>query len=219
MSAKLMVALLAPLLLGSCMMAGMAGMGHIGGGDAHGAYSAAASGEPTIVKDVVVGGLRVTANFPAQAAGDALRYVVTIRDRAGRFVTGDVAVFLEVSPAGAQRADASRAVSHTGHFPETAQEPSIVVERTRVAPTEREAGQFTFRPIISSAGAYRLAFVVERVGDTLLEPAIVVDHIVTLATKAPATSARSHAMWGDRVTPLVLLGAGLMAVMMLVAVR
>ena len=171
----------------------------------------------TIVKDVVVGGLRVTATFPAQAAGDALRYVVTIRDRDGPFVTGDVAVFLEVSPARTQNADGSP--SHTGHSPETAREPSVGVERTRVAPAEREAGQFTFRPAIPSAGAYRLGVVVERVGDTLLDPAIVVEHVATLAAKAPATSAGGHAMRSGRVTPLVLLGAGFMAVMMLVAIR
>ncbi len=219
MSAKLIVALLAPLLLGSCMMAGMAGLGPMSGGDTHGASSAAASGEPTIVKEVVVGGLRVTANFPAQAAGDALRYVVAIRDRDGRFVTGDVAVFLEVSPARAQLADASPSHPGTGHSTETAGEPSGGVERTRVAPAEREAGQFTFRPAIPSAGAYRLAVLVERVGNTLLEPAIVVEHVATLSAKAPATSAGGHAMWSGRATPLVLLGAGLMAVMMLVAVR
>ncbi len=217
MSAKLIVALLAPLLLGSCMMAGMAGMGLMGGSDTHGTNSAAALIEPTIVKDVVVGGLRVTATFPAQAPGDALRYVVTIRDRDGRFVTGDVAVFLEVSPARAQNPDASP--SHTGHLPDTVHKPSTGVERTRVAPAEREAGQFTFRPAIPSAGSYRVGVVVERVGDTLLDPAIVVDHVVTLAAKAPATAAGGHAMWSGRVTPLVLLSAGFMAVMMLVAVR
>jgi hypothetical protein len=62
-------------------------------------------------------------------------------------------------------------------------------------------------------GVYRLAIVVERVGDTVLDPPVVVDHTAQIAR------ARSHAGWGGGVTPIVILGAAFMAVMMLVAIR
>jgi len=222
MRAKLMVALLAPLLMGGCMMAGMAGMagmGHMAGSETHGTNSAAAPDAATIVKQVNVGGLRVTAEFPAQAAGESLRYVVTISDRDGRVVAGDAALFLEVSPVHPPNANASPMASHTGHPLPAVQAPLDDVTRTRFMPAARDAEQYIFRPDIASAGTYRLAVVVERVGDTRLDPAIVVEHVVTLAPKAPATSARSHAMWAEQITPLVLLGAGFMALMMLVAIR
>ncbi|MHB0964124.1 MAG: hypothetical protein ACYC5V_13045 [Gemmatimonadaceae bacterium] len=215
MKAKLMVVLLIPLLASGCMMAGMAalgGSGHMmGGGLSHGGTADAAR-QPTVIKEVMSGSLRVTAEFPYVTAGDSLRYVATIQDRDGQARTENAIVFLEVSAA-TRNVVATPAPTHAGHSSMVVNTPLDVLERTRFAPVEREGGRFGFRPTIPAEGVYRLAIVVERVGDTVLDPPVVVEHTTQIAR------AQSHARWGETVTPLAILGAAFMAVMMVVAIR
>ncbi len=215
MKAKLMVVLLIPLLASGCMMAGMAAMGGsghmMGGGSSHDGTADAAR-QPTVIKEVMSGSLRVTAEFPFFTAGDSLRYVATIQDRAGHARTENAIVFLEVSSA-ARNVAASPAPIDAGHPSMIMNTPSAVLERTRLIPVERAGGRFVFRPTIPVEGVYRLAIVVERVGDTVLNPPVVVEHITQIAR------GQSHARWGETVTPLAILGAAFMAVMMVVAIR
>ena len=222
MKAKLMAALSAPLLLNGCMMAGMAGMGgmgHVSGGGTHDSGAAAAPGAPTIVKEVVAGGLRVTAEFPTYAPGDLLSYTVTLRDLDGRTITTDASVFLEVSPATMDSAVAAPAPTHAGPPAKIAHAMPGGLERMRFAPAERAGGRFVFRPSIPRDGAYRLTVLVEGARETVMDPPIVVDQVVQLLAITPEPSAPRHAMRGGGLTPLVLLGAGFMAVMMLFALR
>lgn len=121
-------------------------------------------------------------------------------------------VFLEVSSA-AGNVVATRAPTHAGHPSMVVTAPLDVVERTRLSPGERAGGRYVFRPTIATEGSYRLAIIVERVGETVLDPPVVVEHTTQIART------RSHAQWGGRVTPLVILGAAFMAVMMVVASR
>lgn len=185
----------------------------------HGSGLAEAPGEPTIVKEVVAGGLRLTADFPPYAPGDSLSYTVTLRDLDGRAITTDASVFLEVSPAIMGNAATSPVPTHAGHPAMIAHAMSGGLERMRFTPVERGGGRFVFRPSIPRDGAYRLTVLVERAGDTVLDPPMVVDHVVQLQATATGPSGGGHAMRGRGLTPLVLLGAGFMAVMMLVAVR
>ena len=223
MKAKPMAALLAPLLVSGCMMAGMAGMGGMspmGGGGTHGSGLAMAPAEPTIVKEVVVGGLRVTAEFPIFAPGDSLRYSVVLRGLDGRAITTDASVFLDVSPVRMGSAVASPAPMHAEDPAKSAHAMPGGLERMRFAPVERGGGRFVFRPSIPRDGAYRLAVLVERTGDTVLDPPIVLDHVAQmLPTTVGAPMSSGHVLRGGGLTPLVVLGAGLMAVMMLFAVR
>lgn len=209
------VVLLIPLLASGCMMAGMAAMGGgghmMGGGSLHGGIADSAR-QPTVIKEVVSGSLRVTAEFPFFTMGDSLRYLVTIQDRDERTRTENAIVFLEISPA-TGKVVASPAPTHAGHPSMIVNAPSDGFERTRLTPVERAGGRFVFRPTIPASGVYRLALVVEQVGDTVLDPPVVVDHTTQIAR------ARSHALWGGGVTPLVILSAAFMAVMMVVAIR
>ena len=219
MTAKLMATLLAPLLLSGCMMAGMGGMGHMAGGT-HGSSPAMAPGEPTVVKEAVAGGLRVTAAFPTYASGDSVTYTVTLSGLDGRAITTDASVFLEVSPATIGSADTSLAHTHAVAPAKVAHALPGGLERMRFLPVERGGGRFVFRPSIPRDGAYRLIVLVERAGDTVLDPPIVVEHVVQLLPTTTGTPmAPGHAMRGWGLTPLMLLGAGFMAVMMLVAIR
>lgn len=215
MKAQLMIVLLMPFAVSGCMMAGMAAMGgggHMsGGGSLHGGTADSAR-QPTVIKEAMSGSLRITAEFPVFTSRESLRYVATIRDRDGRAHTENAIVFLEISSA-TGNVVASPAPTHAGHPTMIANAPLDVLERTRLTPVERAGGRFVFRPTIPTEGVYRLAIVVERVGDTVLDPPVVVDHITQIAR------AKSHSTWGRGLTPLVLLGAGFMAVMMLVAIR
>lgn len=215
MKAKLMVVLLIPLLASGCMMVGMAAMGGgghmMGGGTRHGG-TADSTHQPTVIKEVISGSLRVTAEFPFFAAGESLRYVATIQDRDGQARTENAIVFLEVSSA-TGNVVATPAPTPTGHPAMTAHAAPDVVERTRLSPVERAGGRYLFRPTIATEGSYRLAIIVERVGDTVLDPPVVVEHTTQIAR------AQSHAQWGGRVTPLVILGAAFMTVMMVVAIQ
>lgn len=215
MKAKLMAVLLIPLLASGCMIAGMAvmgGGGHMtGGGALHGGIADSAR-QPTVIKEVMSGSLRVTAEFPFFTSGDSLRYVATIQDRDGRARTENAIVFLEVSSA-TGKVVATPAPTHAGHPSMIMNASSTGIERTRLAPVERAGGRYVFRPTIPTEGVYRLAIVVERVGDVVLDPSVVVDHTTQIAR------ARSYAQWRGGVTPLLFLGAAFMAVMMVVAIR
>lgn len=225
MKLTLIAALLAPLLASGCMMAGMSGMAGMGGmghsstDSTHGSTPANARGEPTVVKEVVAGGLRVTADFPARRVGDSLSYTVTLRELDGRVISTDALVFLEVSPVIMSSASASPGPTHAGHPAKTARENADGLLRTKFAPVERGGGRFVFRPAFLQAGAYRLSVLVERSGDRVIDPPLVVDHVVQLQAPATGPSGGGHAMRGGGLTPIMLLGAGFMAVMMLVAIR
>lgn len=215
MKAKLMALLLIPLLASGCMMAGMAAMsggGHMmGGGALHGG-TADSTRHLTVIKEVMSGSLRVTAEFPVFTTRDSLRYVATIHDRDGRARTENAIVFLEVSAATGNIV-ATPAPTPTGHLAMTAHAAPDAVERTRLSPVEHAGGRYVFRPTIAIEGSYRLAIIVERVGDTDLDPPVVVEHTTQIAR------AQSHAQWGGRMTPLVILAAAFMTVMMVVAIR
>lgn len=222
MKAKLIVVLLIPFLASGCMMAGMAamgGVGPIGGGRARRSGDAELLRQPSVIKEVTSGAVRVRVEFPPVVPGDSLRYDVTVLDRDGRAVTDDAAIFLDVSLATGNGIIGSPAQAHSGHPPKIAHGSSDGLEGTRIAPVERSGGRYVFRPTIPVDGAYRLALVVERVGDAVLEPPMVVEHIAQVLSTAPAAPPPAHSPGGGGRTPLVMLGAGFMAVMMLAAIR
>ena len=66
-----------PLLLSGCMMLGAGGMGHGGGG--HGPAEMTPMSGPTLIKEAVVDGVRITAEFPSYSLGDELAYRVTLQ--------------------------------------------------------------------------------------------------------------------------------------------
>lgn len=194
-------AVLCPLsLLSGCMMAGMGGMGGPMPTGTHGEDATTTVSDRLIVKEVVMDGFRMTADFPSFAPSESLSYTVTLRDLGGRAITSEVVLFLTVSSATGSSATAS---------------PNA----TQIAPALRGGGAFIFKPAIPRDGPYRLRIVVERVGDTAMEPPLTLEQVVQLAAHgehpADASQAAPRASW----TPLVLLGAGVMAIMMIFAVR
>ena len=221
MTSKLIAALLAPLVTSGCMMAGMAGMGgagHMGGTGMHSSGVVASPDGPLEVHEVTAGGFRVTTESPQRLTGDTLRVAVMLREPDGRAVTTDASVYLDVTPTSAFGSADQPTSTNALYTARLAHRTPEEVALRRFAPYAQAGGRFEFRSPITPDGAYRLAVVVERVGDRVLAPPIVVSRVIQSQAAAGA-SHQAGAPWGGQVVPLALLGAGLMAVMMLVTLR
>lgn len=181
-----------PLLLGGCMMLGSGGMAH---GSHGGGHAQAAMMGQTLIKETVVEGMRLTAEFPPHAIGDDLAYRVTLR-RAGdsaAVANASVAMFIG-------REDQ---MDHV----------------TRVAPSVLGDGAYVFRPIVETESAYRVVIRVERAEGVAPRSAVELEQVVRLGARmgmaAPQPDAIATSWW----TPAAILGAGAMAIMMLLVMR
>lgn len=222
MKTKLFTVLWPALLLNGCMVAGMGGMGgmgHMMPGGTHGEDPPTAVSGQHIVKEVVAHGIRVTADFPPFAPSDSLTYTVTLRDLGGRAITADASVFLSVSPAALTSDAMPPAPGHAGHPATTEGARRSDLALTRVVPVLRGGGTFVFRPSVPRDGPYRLTVLVERVGDTVMEPPLALDQVVQLSAHIESPTGHGQALGREGLTPLLLLGAGLMAVMMIFSFR
>lgn len=222
MQSKLIAALFAPLLTSGCMMAGMAGMGgmgHMSGGGTHAGGAAVSTDGTMEVSEVVAGGLRVSAEFPVQLAGYSSRFAVVLRELDGRAITTDAAVFLDVAPVGTRQRAAQPPPTHAGHPAKLAHAMPEDLARTRIVPVAGRGGWFEFHPTFAPDGVFLVTVVVERVGDRVMDPPISVSRVMQFAPRAASDSHAANAPWGGRAVPLAMLGAGLMALMMLVMWR
>ncbi len=195
MNTKLTAALWSLPLLSGCMMAGIAGLGHPMTGGTHVEDASTASSDRLIVKELVADGIRVTAEFPSFAPTDSLTYTVTLQDLGGRAITSEASLFLTVSPT------------------------KVAHDATRVAPALRGGGTFIFKPSIPRDGSYRLTVIVERVGENAMEPPLTLEQEVQLSAGSEPAADAGHARARASLTPLVLLGGGMMVLMMIFAVR
>lgn len=204
MRTRWLVMALSVMWLQGCMMGMMGGMGgmdqpmssEMSAGD-----SSMSAGRQRIVKEVVAGEMRVTADFPVFGPRDSLEYSVVLRDLDGRTITADATLFLMVSSA------TDQGMRHDLPAP------------TRLLPTRRSDGSFVFRPSIPRDGEYRLTVLVERVGATALDPLLRLDQVVQLSTPVHSAQATGNMQRKAGLNPLVVLGAGLMAVMMIFTIR
>lgn len=222
MRMKLIAGLLAPLLTNGCMMAGMAGMGgmgHMTGGGTHGGGAAVAADGTMEVSEIVAGGLRVSAEFPVQVADSSTRFAVVLRELDGRAITTDAAVFVDVTPIEKNSIAVPPVPTQPGH-PATLSHPAPRdVALHRIVPYARSGGRFEFRSFLEPEGAFRVTVVVERVGERVMDPPISVSRMVQSAPHAAGDAHAANPRWGGYAVPLAVLGAGLMALMMLVAWR
>lgn len=198
--------MLLPLFLGGCMMLGMGGMGS--GGGMHGSTPASAMGR-TIVKESVVSGTRITAEFPAYAIGDALVYSVTLRDARDASSAIDASIALRVTPTGSVNA-----VANSEHGESTVRPGQGNGATMRVTPEAIGNGTYVFRPTITAAGSYRFLFVVDRVRGATIDPPIDLEQTVQLGGPLG-----EHSGNGIGLAPAALIGAGVMAVAMLFMFR
>ena len=88
-----------------------------------------------------------------------------------------------------------------------------------VSPDEIGDGAYVFRPAIATGGAYRFVFVLEKIGNVALASPIEVEHTVQLLGQRDRHSGHGDPATRSAMTPGVLIGAGVMAIMMLFMIR
>ena len=184
-----------PLLLSGCMMLGSGGMGHGGGGAGHGHAQPVPMSGQTVIKETAVEGLRISAEFPPYSLGDDVAYRVTLRRERDSTAIGDATVAMFIGLDGAR----DRA--------------------TRVLPSVRDKGVYVFRPVITAEGAYRVVIRVERVGNGTPTSGAELEQVVRFAARMDMTAGQADGGGTSWFAPTALLGAGVMAVMMLVMLR
>ena len=192
---RMTVVVATPLLLSGCMMLGAGGMGHGGGGGGHGHAQMTPMVGQTLIKEAVVDGVRITAEFPPYSLGDELAYRVTLRRERDSTAIGDASVVMLIGPDG------------------TRDRP------TRVSPSARDNGVYVFRPVITAEGAYRVVIRVERAGTVTPTTGAELEHVVRLAARMNMSAGQEDGGGSSWFTPTALIGAGVMAVMMLVMLR
>ena len=211
---KLCAVILAPLFLSGCMMLGMGGIGHSGAGGMHGASQSSTMRGQTIIKESIANGIRITAEFPPYVLGDALAYTVTLRDVRDNSTISDATTALIVT------SDDNRSNgSHPGHLDSSVTLNQRSSWTKKISPEVIGNGTYLFRPSITSGGAYRFTFVVEKVDNVTINPAIEVEQTVRLLSQADRQSENGDHKTGSGVSPAVLIGAGAMAIMMLFMFR
>ncbi len=214
---RMSIVLAAPLFLGGCMMLGMGGTGS--GGGMHEAANDARNGQ-TLVRESVVNGIGITVAFPPYASGDKLAYTVTLRDTRDQSPISNASLVLVVT-ADATRNQGSRSVqsgAHAGHGEPSTAPSQETVGRMTFTPEAAGNGTYVFQPSITTPGAYRFLFVLERAGTMTMDPQITVEQTVHLDSRGDQHSGTGDHM-GSRRSPAVLLGIGAMALMMLFAMR
>ena len=211
---KMYAVLPAPLFLSGCMVLGMGGMGLAGGGGMHGASHGSSMNGQTLVKESVVNGIRITAEFPPYVFGDELAYKVTLRDVRDKSVISDASIALIVT------SDNNRnQSSHAGHLDSSVTQNQGSRWRMKISPDVIGNGTYVFRPSITNGGAYRFAFVLERVGNVTIDPAIEVEQTIQLLGQTDQHSENGAHRTGSGISPAVLIGGGVMAIMMLFMFR
>ena len=207
---KLYAVTLAPLYLSGCMMLGMGGMGPSGGGGMHGASQGSTMKGQTIVKESIANGIRITAEFPPYVLGDALAYTVTLRDVHDKSVISIASIALTVTSDGNHNQG-----SHAGRLDSSMGQSNV--GKTTISPDNIGNGTYVFRPSITTGGLYTFVFLLDGVGNVTIDPPIEVRQTVQLDGRKTQHSGNSDR--GSRMAPAVLIGAGVMAIMMLFMFR
>lgn len=193
----------------------MAAMGHSTGSAMPASSAATASRVSSTSVKVVDGAIALTVDFSAPRANDSLIVAVTL---AGPEPTGgrDADLTLTIVPASVASGEhESVGGARDGAF------GTMVL-----SPVRNGGGDFIFRPVLPRDGPYRLTVGLRRVGARTFEPPIEVVHVwdpsqPSRAADATARAGDATTHAGDRTrrTPLLLLGAAAMAVMMLFTLR
>ncbi|MBX9927800.1 MAG: hypothetical protein K2X99_02715 [Gemmatimonadaceae bacterium] len=196
-----------PLLLSGCMMAGM---GHATSSSMPRRSEATPPPVSPTTATVVIGEIRMTVDFRPSTADDSAQLVVAVvgpRPLSGR----DVDLTLTIVPVSATTA----AVEHGSDVRRRQSTYDSIV----LSPVEDAAGPWVFRPVFPRNGPFRLTVGLRRAGTRTFLPPIEVAQVWDLSPTPRAMVGASHSVDRSGLTPLVILGAGLMAVMMLVGIR
>ena len=149
----------------------------------------------TVIKDTVVEGVRITAEFPPYAYGDNLAYRVTLRRERDNTAIGDASLALLIGPSDARD------------------------RTTKISPSAVENGVYVFHPVVAAEGEYRVSVRVDRAGSIALTPSAELEQVVRFDARMGMPVREEDGGRSSMRAPLVLLGAGVMAVMTIVRLR
>ena len=192
--------LMLSIILEGCMMLGMGGMRHTGGGGMHGDSHGSSMDGQTIVKESVVNGIKITAEFPPYTLSDELAYKVTLYDIREKLIISDASISLIVITDNSQGQN-----SHSDH---------AKMQEMKFSPDEINNGTYIFRPSIKNTGAYKFIFILERIGNSKIDPPIEVEQTIQLLSQMDQHSENGDNMTGSGISSVVLIGAGVMAIIM-----
>lgn len=220
---KIYLILLTPLFLSGCMMLGMGGIGGHSGGGMHGDSHGSSVEGQTIVKESVINGIKITAEFPQYTLNDELAYKVTLYDVREKIVISDASISLIVisNDSRGQSQRSRQTSSHSGHGDIPPAQSQEKVEKMKFSPDEIKNGTYIFHPTIKNKGTYRFIFVLDRVGSVAIEPPIEVEQTVQLYSRMdqPMQQRNDNTAGFSLSSPVIWIGLGAMAVMMLFTLR
>lgn len=203
---KLYLVISAPLYLSGCMMLGIGGMG----GGMHGTSPASTMKGPTIIKESIANGIRITAEFPAYILGDELVYPVTLHSARDNSLISTASIALVVI------LDASRnQVAHSGQLDSSMGQSTV--GKMKFSSDNIGNGTFVFRPSITTGGIYTFVYLLDSIGKIRMDPPIEFRQTVPLDSRKTQQSRNGDHISG--MAPAVLIGAGVMAAMMIFMFR
>lgn len=221
MKKSIYILLLLSIILEGCMMLGMGGMGHMGGMNEN-SHGSSMNGQ-TIVKESVVNRIKITAEFPPYILSDELAYKVTLYDVREKMIISDASISLIVTPDDSRKqvSRSGQTSSHSGHGDSSPAQSPSKIEKMKFSPDEINNGTYIFHPTIKNKGVYKFIFVLERVGNITIDPPIEVEQTVQLYSRIDQPSEHSSEnMAGFSLSsPVILIGIGAMAIMMLFILR
>ena len=217
---KMYGVLLSPLLLSGCMMLGMGGAGSAGGGMESASDRSSMAG-PTLIKESVGNGVRITAEFPPYVLGDELVYKVSLRDARDESGIANASIALVVTRDDnrSQNTHSAQAGSPSGHGDSSATQSQGTARQMKLSPVQAGDGTYVFRPSITSEGAYRFTFLLQGVGGVPMDQPFVVEQTVQFRAPMDHHMGNGGHGTGFRMAPVAMLGAGMMAIMMVFAIR
>ncbi|PKL83092.1 MAG: hypothetical protein CVV24_06745 [Ignavibacteriae bacterium HGW-Ignavibacteriae-3] len=188
------------LFLPGCMMMGFGGMDHMGrmNDNIHGSSMTGR----TIVRESTVDGIKVTIEFPPYTIDDELFYKVAIYDIHDQMYISDASVVLLAYPGDSK--------NHESHYSDHSK-----MEHLNFTPDKINKGIYTFHPIIKMKGVYNLLFIIERIGDSDLNPPIKIEQPVHISDQTEMHPRDGGDQASSTISPMVIIGAGAMTVMMI----
>lgn len=207
-----LIFLLSPLLLSSCMHLGMIG--------SHGdeqSQSHQVSSETTLVKEVTVGNLKATANFPPLVAGRESQFELELRKKDSGSPISDATVSFHVAYLH-KAEDSDRHGAHAVRI-----DTDTIPHRATVGHDvnlELEVEQSSQRGIYSIAftpsqpGTHTVMFHVTAIGHERLDPELVLEATRTVASASVSHGGMMHGM--GSASGYLIVGGALMGAMMII---
>lgn len=170
-------------LLSGCSTLGLGGAGNTEG--IHGGSHGSSMKDNILIRESIVNGVKISAEFPPYTLKDELAYKVSLYDVNGKTTIPNASIVLivinnDTDNKGTHSGPGGSNTGHGGHGPNlNDSEPAQSKDAsTKFYPDEINNGTYIFRPLIRNKGNYKFKFVVDRIGNTDLKQPIEIEQAV-----------------------------------------